>query len=97
MYQQGVQGKVKVTPTAPGQRDSYTVAKMEDESFGVQGYNSEQSLRDMLKDRRATIQAKRPDQSNGSQNAGQANNFSGVGRPLREQFIGHAGSISRRP
>ncbi|ERF72210.1 hypothetical protein EPUS_02097 [Endocarpon pusillum Z07020] len=84
IYAQGIQGEVKVTPTAPGQRDSYTVAKMEDESYGAQGYNSEQSLRDLQEARLAMIQALRSDQSNGSQNARQANNFGGAGRRLDE-------------
>jgi Prion-inhibition and propagation len=83
-YVQGVQGKAKVTSTAPGQRDSLTVEDMKGQSFGMQGYNSRQSIRDVLKHRQAMIQARHSNKSNGSQNASQSNNFSGAGRCLGE-------------
>ena len=81
---QGVQGKAEVTPIAPGQRESYIIANTKDQSYNMQGYNSDQSIQNVLKDRQALIQAMNTDKSNGSQNAGQANNFSGVGQRLDE-------------
>lgn len=67
-YVQGVQGIVKDTSIAPRQRDSFTVAKMEDQSLGMQGYNSVQSISKVLQQRQAMITAIHSDKSNGSRN-----------------------------
>lgn len=84
IFLQGVQGNpISTPPTAPGQRDSYTVGKMEDQSFGMQGDNSDQSIRDVLKNREALIQATRSDASTKrSQYPSQSTKFIGPGRSL---------------
>jgi hypothetical protein len=55
LYFQGVQGEVSATCLESDEKTSYTVDEMSGQATGMQGYNSAQSIRDMLESRRAML------------------------------------------
>ena len=55
LYFQGVQGEISATCLESDGNNSYTVDEMREQATGMQGYNSAQSIKDVLESRRAML------------------------------------------